>query len=311
VADAALTPAALTFRPKEGIAFTGVVATFRDGNTNPDLADYSATIVWGDGTTSAGTSAANGTGGFKVTGTHTYAEEGSYAATVTIHDAGGSMAVVHSTAAVADAPLHASGKPINEVLNQTFTERVASFSDGNASPDIADFSATIDWGDGSTTAGTVAANGSGGFDVSGMHTYTATGSFAMIVTIHDVGGSTAVAHSTANVAGGAPAIPWYPHGPGGTGGAGSDKLTRDDNLLIGSTASSDAALAALMTEWTSPAAYADRTDGLPRGGGLTGSTDFDDGVEDTLTGGFGLDGFWQLAGDKITDLDNRGPETVN
>jgi large repetitive protein len=171
VADAALTPAAVTFKPKEGIAFTGVVANFTDANGNPDINDFWATIVWGDGSSSAGTIAANGAGGFKVMGTHTYAEEGAVAADVTIHDVGGSMAVAHSTAAVADAALTPAAVTFKPREGIAFTGVVATFRDGNTNPDLADFSATIVWGDGTTSAGTISANGTGGFKVSGTHTY--------------------------------------------------------------------------------------------------------------------------------------------
>src|SRR5207244_645063 len=105
----------------------------------------------------------------------------------------------------------ASGTTFNAVVNQVFTGRVASFTDGNRSPDLADFSATIAWGDGMTSAGSITANGTGGFDVSGTHTYTALGTFTVTVTIHDAGGSSAVAHSKAVVASGpSPLSPWSP-----------------------------------------------------------------------------------------------------
>jgi hypothetical protein len=225
VADAPLTPVPSTSNPKEGISFSGGVGNFRDGSTNPDITDFSATINWGDGTTTAGTIASNGFGGFQVSGTHTYAEEGFYTVLVTVVDAGGSSTVIHSTADVADAALHGSATTIHPTVNQSITTRVASFTDANASPDIADFSATIDWGDGATTAGTITANGSGGFDVGGTHTYTSTGTFAITVTIHDAGGSAVVVHSTARVApGGAPMLPWNPDQLGGTAGNASNAM---------------------------------------------------------------------------------------
>jgi len=69
----------------QGIAYTGPVASFTgsDGTTN----NYAATINWGDDTTSSGTIAANGSGGFNVTGTHTYPAIGSYPVSVNVSDA--------------------------------------------------------------------------------------------------------------------------------------------------------------------------------------------------------------------------------
>ena len=61
----------------EGTALTNVpVATFTDPNGNHLSTQYSATISWGDGTTTPGViSGPNPQGVYTVTGTHTYEEE--------------------------------------------------------------------------------------------------------------------------------------------------------------------------------------------------------------------------------------------
>jgi hypothetical protein len=60
-----------------------------------------------------------------------------------------------------------------------------------------DYSATIDWGDGSSSAGTVSpGTGHGPYTVTGSHTYGSTGTFTITTTIKDVGGSTTVATCT-------------------------------------------------------------------------------------------------------------------
>src|SRR5262245_34835433 len=84
-----LTAAGRTIAPTEGVPFSGVVASFTDADPGGTAADYTATIAWGDGQTSAGTVAANGSGGFNVSGSHTFAEEGAYDVAVTVADAGG------------------------------------------------------------------------------------------------------------------------------------------------------------------------------------------------------------------------------
>ena len=58
--------------------------------------------------------------------------------------------------------------------------------------------ATIDWGDGNTSAGTVVVSGSG-FAVNGGHTYAAPGTFTVVVVIQDAGGSTSTVHGTITV----------------------------------------------------------------------------------------------------------------
>src|SRR5260221_14631462 len=90
IADAALSASANNISATEG-ASTGTltVAHFTDADPAGTLTDYTATITWGDGTTSAGTIVTNAGGGFDVQGSHTYAEEGTFnAMNVTVNDAG-------------------------------------------------------------------------------------------------------------------------------------------------------------------------------------------------------------------------------
>src|SRR5262249_169304 len=132
-------------------------------------------------------------GSFSVAGGHTYAEEGSYPVKVTINDAGGSPASATSTAQVADAALSATGKSILSGTGTTFSGAVATFSDADLNGTVGDYSASIRWGDGKISAGTVSANGSGGFTVSGTHSYAVLGPYTVTITIKDAGGSPASA----------------------------------------------------------------------------------------------------------------------
>jgi uncharacterized protein (TIGR03118 family) len=202
VADAPLTATGVTLSAAEGNRFTGAVATFDDGNLLSSAADFMATIDWGDGTSStAGTVALVAAGSFFVTGDHTYAETGDgLAVKVIIHDLGGSLATVVSTANIVDAALTASAVTIAATEGLSFSGTVATFTDGNPSATTADFTATIDWGDGSSvTEGTLRAV-AGGFLVSGSHTYAdESTNLPMRVTISDRDGSMAIAASTANI----------------------------------------------------------------------------------------------------------------
>src|SRR5207253_2623665 len=111
VADAALAASAKTVTPTEGKSFSGVVASFSDADPNGTSTDYSATIKWGDGQTSAAAITAISLHDALPIWTNTYAEEGGYSVTVAITDHGAS-ATANSTANVADAALAASAKTV-------------------------------------------------------------------------------------------------------------------------------------------------------------------------------------------------------
>jgi hypothetical protein len=188
---------ATTISATEGQSFTATVAS---GLVCPLLG---ATITWGDGSTSPGVD--NGNHGIK--GTHTYAEEGtSYPGSVSYTytsnnpfscPTGVQTATFQATAS--DASLSATGRSLSGSQGQSLSGVVAHFSDADAGGQASDYSAQIHWGDGSTTAGSVAAAPSAGFDVTGTHTYASAGSFAISVRIADVGSSTATASATTTI----------------------------------------------------------------------------------------------------------------
>jgi hypothetical protein len=103
VADAPLSASGMTISSTEGAAFNGAVATFSDADPNGVASDYAATIIWGDGQTSAGVISGSQATGFTVTGANTYADEGSYPLSVAISDHG-ATATAAGTTQVADAP---------------------------------------------------------------------------------------------------------------------------------------------------------------------------------------------------------------
>ena len=106
---------------------SGEFAVVRYGSSQLIPGDFTATIDWGDNSTSPGTVSYSG-GVYTVAGSHTYADEGSYALSISVVDDGGSTTTISGTATVADAVLSASGTwtpvaPLPEVATVRGTER--------------------------------------------------------------------------------------------------------------------------------------------------------------------------------------------
>ena len=199
----------------EGQGFSGQLATFYNADEQDDLAGLSASIDWGDGTittvsgSDGGISAIDYNGDFAVNGSHTYAEEGAYQLIIQIFDDGGSSTSTGDPATVSDAPLTMNGGGINTTEGLSLTGPVATFTDANPGAPLSDFAATIIWGDGQTTTGTVIHDPyvPDQFDVLGYdpttgmgHAYDEEGTYTGSVEVDDVGGSVAVAGISASVA---------------------------------------------------------------------------------------------------------------
>jgi Bacterial Ig-like domain (group 3) len=196
VSPAPLIAAGVNVSLVEGSSFQGIVAHFTDANPNAVPSDYTATINWGDGTTSNAAIVSNSNGGFDLTGTHTYAEEGSYLLHMTIVDNDGTTITTTSTATVTDAPLTANAININTVAGVSFQGIVAHFTDADPNAVPSDYTATINWGDGTTSNAAIVSNSNGGFDLTGTHTYATTGVRSLSITTSDSGGSSVTVTET-------------------------------------------------------------------------------------------------------------------
>ena len=195
VASPALTPGTLTVGGGvEGSTPALLTFPFTSPNGSASASDFAATIDWGDGTTSTGTVAAAPGGGFAVTGSHVYAEEGSYTVGVSVTGSAGGSAQATGTSVVADAPLTATAAKLDPTLF-LFHGTTATFTDANPKAKASDFHATVDWGDRSVTSGLVTKSGSA-FSVLGLHLYLRTGRYTITTKIVDGGGSTTTATTT-------------------------------------------------------------------------------------------------------------------
>ncbi len=175
------------------------VATVSYANPAATPADLSASIDWGDGTAlDTGTISGPAGGPFDVAGNHTYAEEGSYTVTTVITDANTptNTATATSMATAADAALSSTWAGPT-ASNKSVAGVLVNLNDANPGATTADFSASIEWGDGSALdIGTMSGPAGGPFTVSGSHSYEGTGPFVITVTTTDDGDSTTIASGT-------------------------------------------------------------------------------------------------------------------
>ncbi|OWK41286.1 polymorphic toxin-type HINT domain-containing protein [Fimbriiglobus ruber] len=169
------------------------IATFTDPAGAPDAGDFTATIAWGDGTTSAGTVVSEGDGAYRVDApAHTYTTSGSFTVVTTVaYETLPAVTSGGQTIAVADQPIIGLTviPPAAAVGQQTAANVVvAMFTDPAGGDQPSAFSAAINWGDDSNAdTGTVVGLGGGRYQVTAPdHTYAAVGTLTLTVTVtHD------------------------------------------------------------------------------------------------------------------------------
>jgi hypothetical protein len=191
-----------------GAIAAGVPATmsnwlFQDQNPTATLNDFIANgqtgvalINWGDGTTSLGTVSGgpgngNGPVNFTVTApAHTYLQDslnqpnGQYVVTETVTDTDGSILTGTQYVSVVRPPMAAWANEFVAQPGVALTNvQTAAFAVPNATDPASEFSATTNWGDGNTSAGTIQQVCPGLFEVLGSHTYAVAGLYPTLVTI--------------------------------------------------------------------------------------------------------------------------------
>ena len=207
--------------PVAGSPFTRTLAAFAANvSAGAAASDFAATVQWGDGTTSATSDASPASvqivkvaddARFVVVGTHAYATSAAFSATVSVADmAGGSLSAAVPITVDPRAALTLTPTPIvpEPVANVAFTRTVATFATTAQASQVSDFRAEVDWGDGTTSAGTITPGlGVGRYAVGGTHTYLAPGSYAAIVRVADTSNSPVAAPLAVTVAAVATAPP--------------------------------------------------------------------------------------------------------
>ncbi len=74
---------------------------------------------------------------------------------------------------------------------KAFSGTVAQITDQDTSKPSSSYSATIDWGDGTSTSNGTISGSNGKFNVNGSHTYSKTGTFYIKITVKNTDGRTA------------------------------------------------------------------------------------------------------------------------
>src|SRR5262249_34637360 len=113
----------LSLGAQEGVPFSQSVASFV--GLSPD--GVSATINWGDGTTSAGNVAGDGAN-LIVTGGHAYAQQGYYPTRITISDDSGPLGQATGLAIVADTQFTLASANFAAFAGVPFTGTVATMT---------------------------------------------------------------------------------------------------------------------------------------------------------------------------------------
>jgi extracellular elastinolytic metalloproteinase len=288
--------------------------TFTDVGT---LDTHTATFDWGDGTgtTAAAVTEAGGSG--SVSATHVYTADGYYTVTLTVRDDDAGTATSSKLVTIAVVALQA------DPLIPGATDLVVG--GGDATADAIHFDPVDNDGTIAVTlngvvlgnyqpTGRLIAFGQGGDD-----DIEVAGSIGLQAWLYGGAGNDLLkgGGGLSLLMGGAGDDTLIGGRGRGVliGGQGADRLVggASDDLLIGGTTAFDddpASLFAVLSEWSSARDYATRIANLtgtgtgPRLNGNTFLTDLtvlDDGVQDTLTGSSGLDWYWALGQDTITD----------
>jgi IPT/TIG domain len=130
-------------------------------------------------------------------------------------------------------PICAAGASFSAVADTPFNSPVATFRVDSPFATAWHFHAFIAWGDGTRSFGTITAEPSGQFVVSGSHTYSGAGTFYTTIFIFEHWGPRALVHGRATVA---PQQPWVTSVKASSGPtAGGNSVTITGTYLTGAT----------------------------------------------------------------------------
>jgi hypothetical protein len=174
--------------PRDGAPYS-FVENFADAS-DPPLTHLVATINPGDGSAPiTPTISSPATGRYRLSASHTYADEGRFTITATIKDTSTHPATVtvstsRVTVSEGDLTVRNSGITIGAGTATNFT--VLSFTDGGMTETDNPYTARIAWGDGTIETGSVADGAVHSVGVPGStHFYVSPGTYTTTVTVNE------------------------------------------------------------------------------------------------------------------------------
>ncbi len=197
--------------------------------------EHTATISWGDGTAATeGTvtpDPATGFGWFTITGDHVYDTPGEYRGSVCAEDDEGLGSCFPFRAIVDNAPPRVDAGT-DRTVGAGVTLADMTFQDPGATDT---HTASIDWGDGTVTAGVIEAERGGG-TVTGTHTFSAGGEYTVELCVTDAASATTCDTRVLTVRDGA-------------ADARAPEVSIEDASTSPNGAGGEATLGALATDW--------------------------------------------------------------
>ncbi|HEX4086522.1 MAG TPA: choice-of-anchor tandem repeat GloVer-containing protein [Chthoniobacteraceae bacterium] len=182
---------ALTSSTSPSLVTTPPFGSFICSNPAAVSGDFSAIINWGDGVVSS-TSSVTVQQSARVptqynivsSGGHTYSGAGIYPMHVTVTDTNGGVLEFVNTVNIGAGPIYAFGRTFTAAKGKA-SGVVASFVDSSGTVGVgpSNYSATINWGDGNVTAGSIRGS-NGNFNVYGAHKYAFGVTYPVDVTVN-------------------------------------------------------------------------------------------------------------------------------
>jgi hypothetical protein len=198
VDPASVTAQAYPITATEGVdTGTITIGSFTTPDRSAAAGDFLVTVKWGDGQSDLAT-VEGGFGSFTIVDDHVFADQGELPVSITIDNIYGATkeTIVYGTANVTSSLL--GGFQLGALSGTSTPLTLAYFNVGTATP--GDFTATINWGDGSEDTEvdlTTASNGL--FAVTGSHSYSVIGQYTATITVSDEYGNSQSVTSTVEV----------------------------------------------------------------------------------------------------------------